>query len=477
MSQKIRKLVPVFAGLLAVSPLTAQEKDPLRLSLPDAVARAIRYGDETRLADALVEMADAQVTTARATGLPQLRLTGNFNHVYENARANAVGQIFNQPNTYTTNANLSQTIFQGGRIVSGARVASRLREASLLVRQETQASVAFAVQTAYLQVLFANRVAEIQATTYARAQAHLQEVERFEQAGRAARYDVLRARVQLANLEPQRIQSTSDQVISLLDLKRLTNIPLEQPVILTTTIDSATVQAVAGSIEANDDGIPERPAIRAAELTASARRSGINVARADFLPSLSIFLQSGFQAFPAGNRFPPGMGKVIPQEQCPPDAAGRPCHNGGWFTDRSMGIQFNWPIFDGLRSKGNIDQAQAASRMADVVLAQQREEVAIEIAQARASFKSAKSIFEARRQNSAEANEAMRLANLRYARGLSTQLEVQDAQIAVMQAETNEARAVYDYYLAAAELARSLGEPPPLPAQSGSSNQQPNESK
>ncbi|MGH7470038.1 MAG: TolC family protein [Longimicrobiales bacterium] len=468
----------MICGLLMSVPVSAQH-DTLRLSLGDAVTRAVRNGDEARLAGAQVELADAQVMTARATGLPQLRITGNFNHVYENARANAVGQIFNQPNTYNTNANLSQVIFQGGRIFSGSRVASRLREASQLNEQETLARVSFDVQSAYLQVLFANRIAEIQATTHASAQNHLTEVERFEQAGRAARYDVLRARVQLANLEPQMIQARSDQELTVLQLKRLTNIPLETPVVLTTTIDAATAEAIANSVEASDDGAITRPSLRAAQMTLGARRAGIAVARADLMPSISIFVQSGFQAFPTGNRLPPGLGKIISTE-CPAGTpAGRSCiaHNGGWFADRSMGIQVSWPIFDGLRAKGNIDLAQAQARVADLQLAQQREQVALEVAEARAAFKAARSLFEARRQNSGEANEALRLASLRFSRGLSTQLEVQDAQIAVMQAETNEARSIYDYYLAAAELARALGELLPLPSPSQSGNPQRIESK
>jgi outer membrane protein TolC len=468
-----------MVGLLSAAGLSAQANDTIRLSLEDAVNRAIQLGDEARLADAQVEVANAQVTTARATGLPQLRVTGNFNHVYENARANAVGQIFNQPNTYSTNANLSQIIFQGGRVLSGARVARRLRDASTLNQQETLARASFDVQSAYLQVLFANRIAEIQSTTHARAQAHLAEVERFEQAGRAARYDVLRARVQLANLEPQLIQARSDQELTLLELKRLTNIPLSMPVVLTTTIDAATAEAIAGSVESSDDGSFQRPSLLAAEMTASARRAGIGVARADFMPTVTVFLQSGFQAFPTGNRFPPGLGKIISTE-CPAGTpSGRSCieHNGGWFADRSMGLQLSWPVFDGLRAKGNIDLAQAQARVAELQLAQQREQVALEVAEARAAFRAAKALFDARRQNSAEAAEALRLATLRFGRGLSTQLEVQDAQIAVMQAETNEARSIYDYYLASAELARSLGEPLPLPGRNSGTPPQPNESK
>jgi hypothetical protein len=62
-----------------------------------------------------------------------------------------------------------------------------------------------------------------------------------------------------------------------------------------------------------------------------------------------------------------------------------------------------------------------------------------------------------------EADEAFRLASLRFNRGLGTQLDVSDAQLALATARTDEARATYDVYLASATLARSLGRPLPLP--------------
>jgi len=455
----------LLGAMFSASQAAAQTPDTIRLSLASAVDRAIRNGDEVRLAQAQVEVTDAQVAQARATGLPQLRLSGNFNHVYENARANAVGSIFNQPNTYNANANLSQVIFQGGRVVNGWRAASRTRAAAELNEAEARAQAAFDVQRAYMQVLFTQRLVEIQSATLDRARSHLTDVERLEGAGRSSRYDVLRARVQVANLEPALIQAQNDHEIALLELKRVINVPMTQPLALTTTVDAATAQEVAGRVEGVMDRAPDRALLRAAEMTASARDIGVKVARADFLPSISVFLQSGYQAFPVGNRFPPGMGKVISAE-CPPDSPpGRSCitHNGGWFADRSMGVQISWPLFDGLRSKGNLDLAQAQARVADLQLTQRREQVAVEVASARAGFTRAKALFDARRQNTAEATEALRLVNLRYARGLSTQLEVSDAQLALMQAESNEARAIYDYYLSAAEVARALGQPIPLP--------------
>jgi outer membrane protein TolC len=44
---------------------------------------------------------------------------------------------------------------------------------------------------------------------------------------------------------------------------------------------------------------------------------------------------------------------------------------------------------------------------------------------------------------------------------------VSDAQLALLTAQSNEARAVYDVHLAAAELARALGRPIPVPGTGG----------
>ena len=461
--------IALALALLGGQGLAAQERaDTLPLSVEAAVERALVAGDEARLAFAQVEAADAQAAIARASALPQLRLSGSYAHVFENARAQAVGSIFNQPNSYNVNANFSQTVFQGGRLWAGMRAASRLRGAALYNAQEARADVAFNVQRAYFQALYASRVAEIQQANVELAAAQLTQVERFEASGRAARYDVLRARVQRANLEPTMLQARADAETALLDLKRLTNVPLDQPVALTTRLSPESVQQLAArfaSLGAGSDG-DARASVRAAELTARARRDAIRVARGELLPSVSFFFQTGYQAFPVANRFPTEGGRftVVP---CPPNIpAGRTCSetNGGWFSDRLLGVQVSWPLFDGLRAKGNIDLAQAQAQIAELQLAQEREAVQMEIEQARANLARAQATFAARRENATEAAEAYRLASLRFNRGLSTQLEVTDAQIAQLLAQTTEARAGYDLYLAVAELARALGEPIPLPS-------------
>lgn len=447
----------------AVAQRSAAPTDTLRLSLDEAVTTGLRVGDEVRLSAAQADIAGAQVDAARASILPQLRINSAYTRTFESARSNAVSAVFNQPNTYTVTGNVSQPLFQGGRLFATARAASALAEASRLDAEERKALFTVQIQRAYLGALLAERFVELQETNLQLASSRLAQVQQFQTAGRAAQYDVLRAKVERANIEPLAIQTRNDRDLAHLELKRLLNVPLVRPLVLTSTIDPDAAQTLVAS-HLDSTAVPNRPALRSAELVARSRRLAITAARAEFMPTVTAFFNSGFQAFPlAGFGFPSQRG-FLDVASCPAGAAaGRLCQNGGWFEDRNMGVQFSWPVFDGLRAKSALELARAQTRIAELELRQERERVDVEVALARAELQRAKSVFEARRQNSTEAQEAFRLASLRFSRGLSTQLEVSDAQLALLTAEGGAARATYDLYLATAELARSLGRPIPMP--------------
>ncbi|HEY8175449.1 MAG TPA: TolC family protein [Gemmatimonadaceae bacterium] len=455
--------------LAVASPALAQRPnstDTLRLSIEEAVSTGLRVADEVRLSVAQADIAEAQYDAARASLLPQLRINSGYTRTFQSARSNAVSAVFNQPNTYTANANFSQTLFQGGRLVATARAASSLANAARLDAQEQRALFTVNIQRAYLGALLAERFVELQETNLQLASSRLVQVQQFQSAGRAAQYDVLRAKVERANIEPLAIQTRNDRDLAYLELKRLLNLPVERPLALTSTIDSDAAQTLVAAY-LDTAALPDRPALRSAELVARSRHLAVTAARADLLPTVAYFFQTGFQAFPPPAFGFPNQRGSLDAASCPAgSAAGRLCQNGGWFEDRSMGVQFSWPVFDGLRAKSALELARAATRIADLQLQQEREQVSVEVAKARAELRRAKAVFDARRETSSEAQEAFRLASLRFSRGLSTQLEVSDSQLALLTAEGGEARATFDLYLATAELARALGRPIPMPVTS-----------
>lgn len=460
-----------FLAIIALaSPLSAQQQhssaDTLVLSLRDAVSRADMIGEEVRVARANLYATGAQATIARAAGLPQLRVSASENRTVASARGQAVGAVFNQPYSYSTTLNASQVLFQGGRVVNGIRAARAVTGASAQELAETRSLISLQTQTAYINALFTNRLVQIQEGSMNLATAQLKQAEQFEKAGRMSRYDVLRARVALANIEPLVLQAREDAQVASLELKRLANIAPARPLVLTTSIDSVVIRDVLASVDTSA-GPENRPALASAQLNARAREIGVSIARAALLPTITFNFNSGYGAFPVnGDIFPPGRG-VLREVPCASGSApGKICtaQNGGWFSDRSFGFTVSLPVFDGLLTKGSIDLAGAQSRVARAQLEQTRENVFNDVERAKADLSRARAQYGAQQENVAEADEAYRLATLRYARGMATQLEVSDAQLALTTAQTNQARSVYDVYIAAVALAQTQGRPLPLPS-------------
>ena len=457
---------PLLGAQETRAPVSRSERlatDTLPLSFDAAILRALRDGEEVRAATIAVDIANAQIGVSRATGLPQLRLNSTYSQVVENARATIVGAVFGQAYTYSATAQLSQPLFLGGRVLAGARAAGAVRGAARATTAEVRGQVVVDVERSYLNALFTRRLIEIQRRNLQLADERVAQAKQLETAGRASRYDVLRLKVERANREPDLVQALNDFAIAVLNLRRLVNVPAERPINLTSELDTLSLRRLLATVDTSPNLGELRASVRAAEFTRTAREAGVRVARADLFPSVTATLTSGYLALPAGNGFPT-RGGATSNANCPDgSAATRLCQNNGWFTDRNFGFQVSWPIFDGLRTKANLENAHALVEQSNIQLAQVRELVAIEGAAARAEFGRARTLFDARRETVAEATEAYDLSVLRNTRGVGTTLDVSDAQLNLVRAQVNAARAIYDVFLAAADLARATGRPIPLP--------------
>lgn len=455
-----RTIIPVLAAVLLPVGLAAQ--DTLHLTLDDAVRRAVTGSDEARIAAAQVQLADAQITAARSIGLPQLRVSSGYNQIIESSRARVVNAILTQPYTYSSSAVLSQVLFQGGRFFAGSRAAGETREAAQFSQRDVRDRLSVTAQRLYLQAVLARQLVEIQEHAVTLADGRVKQIEQLEKAGRAARFDVLRSRVDRANLEPALLQARSNKELADIALRQLLSLPREQTLDLTVSLDTAQLHASIANMPTDSGLALARPSVRAAESNAEARRQAVKVSLADYLPTITTSLTSGYTALPASAGFPTRLGQTGAQF-CAPDApANRVCQNNGWFPDRSFNVQFTWNLFDGLRTKGNVEQARSQARLADLQANQARRQAETESAAAGAEFTRARAAFEAQRENATEAEEAYSIATLRFDRGLSTLLEVTDAQNALLTAQVNAARASVDLFVAVAELARANGREIPL---------------
>ncbi len=445
----------VLFWLLGTEPVEAQEPpatDTVHLSLADAVMRVLSESEEIAAARAQIDQAESQVTQATAGALPQLSTNLTYNRAIKtifddlggeptsgpDTAENPLGDLFadmpfGRPNNYIASFQLSQLLWAGGTVGAARDVARRFRSASQDQLDETEADLTLQVRTAYMNTVLAERLHSIAIDSREVADDHLQQVEAFYEAGTASEFEVLRARVDRGNREPAVVQAANAAELALLELKRLTNIPTDRPLLLTTELKPDTVVVDEAALALL---VSQRSVLQAAQEMVAMREGAVKIYRGQLLPSVRLLGNMGFQAFP-DNMAPPGFNQ--------------------WREDWNVSLAVSWNPFDGFRTRGLIGEAQALLRQAHVEEAQLREGLEIQLAVALAEYRRSKAQIQVTEETVALAERTLELADVRFASGLSTQLEVSDAALLLDQARVNHVQAQHDYSKALAQLERTSG--------------------
>ncbi len=436
----------------AASPAAAASNtaaDTLRLTLDGAVKRALAQGEEMRAAHTLVTQTSGKVTEELSRALPQLNGTITYDRklqsIFEGSVSDTSGLtslLKNSPfaaqNTWTAEITAQQLLWSSGKVSSALHAAKAAKRSAHASEAEAASAVTYAVKEAYYDASYAQRLAEIAQRGFEQAREHLRQVRSGRVQGAKSEYDVLRAEVDAANQEPAVVAARRGLDIAFLGLKRLANVPLDQPLVLVTPL--AFADSLVPVVTERSPSIAHRPAIAAAEAEVDARRNAIRVYKGQHWPDLYVSSTLQQQAFP--DAFFPRPNQF----------------RRNW--DAFLTIQV--PIFSGLRTEGQVAQARSAYDKARADRDLLREVVAIEAVQARGDLDRSLSTLMARRETVRQARRAWELADVRYANGISTQLEVSDARLQLSTAEANEVQAIRDYLVALADLERAVGRPVPI---------------
>jgi outer membrane protein len=445
----------VAATVLSWSAVEAQvPADTVRLTLQDAVSRAVRESEEVQAARVQRSMADAQIVQARAGALPQISGGVVYNRtlasIFDNIRfdpdpepgedppPNPFAALpFGQANTWNASLQIAQPLYTGGRVGTALEISRNVRSAADLQIEEAEAEIALQVRSAYFQIVLAEQMVGIAREAFRFADETLRQVELFRQQGTASEFDVLRASVDRDNLEPGIVEAQNARRLAELNLKRLINLPADLPIATATPLDPIVSEVDRTALQA---ALERRPALRALDEEVAARGGAVRIARADRLPSIGAAGNFAYQAFPS---------QLTPFDT-------------DWRRDWSLSLQASIPIFNGLRTQGQIDQARAELRLAELQRVQTRQGLELELEAVLGEFDAARAQIDARRATVGQAVRALELAELRFRSGLATQLDISNARLLLQQARVNEAQSLFNYVNALARLERVSGGEIPL---------------
>ncbi|HEY4216103.1 MAG TPA: TolC family protein [Gemmatimonadaceae bacterium] len=355
---------------------------------------------------------------------------------------------FGATNQYALGLNFSQNVFTGGRVRAQNQAAdAQLRSANIEVSAQ-RAQVALDVTQAYYDATLADQLVTIADSSLAQTQAVLDQTKLSYQVGNSAEYDLLRAQVTHDNELPVRIQAIANRQVAYLRLKQLLNMPLDDSLQLTTSIEGGTEPALPASVAAaaTDTVTTDRAPVREGEEAVHVQEAQLKIAHAERIPSFAVV--SNYQRLYFPSNLLPNLSNGV----------------DNW----TVGLSTNFPLFDGGRIKGDMLVAQSGLDQARAQVAQTRQFAALDTRVALNSLTEAQAAFDASRGTADQAQRAYAIDQVRFREGISTQTDLSQSRLLLEQAVANRAQAARD--LAVARVRLALLRDLPLQASSNTSS-------
>jgi outer membrane protein TolC len=355
---------------------------------------------------------------------------------------------FGSVNGYTIGLSGSQNIFTGGRLSGLIQTANATQRSARIELTAQRAQLRLDVTSSYYDAALSDRLLAIAQSSLQQTQDLLKQTQLQQKVGNTSEFDLLRAQVSVSNQLPVVIQAQSSRDVAYLKLKQLLNLPFEERIALTTSVEDSTAAPAGVDLaraQSPDTLTSHRAPVREAAEAVTAQKGQVKVARSERIPTLALSTAYSRVAYPSSGL--PSLADFNPN----------------WTVTLSTSI----PIFQGGRIRGDKLVAESNLRDATARLEQAREGAALDSRVSLNTLKQAEATLAASAGTAAQAQRAYQIAEVRFREGISTQLELNDTRNQLAQALVNRAQASRDVQVARVRLALL----PDLPVQTATAGQ------
>jgi outer membrane protein len=471
-----RWLTAVLASLLAAVPAAAQDADgsvvagQATLTLEQAVGLALQHNRDLETARLGLDEARGQVREAWGSVMPKVDASASYTRnlsvpsnflprvIFDPDAApdELVAVKFGADNVWSFNLRAEQPLFQAAAFL-GVGAADQYESVQTEEVRGRSAEIATRVRISYYDVLLADEAARLSDNTARRIRQSLEETQAMQRAGIASDYDVLRLQVELANVEPNERRARDAAAAARRSLAIELGVETLDSVDVVGTLAefdfTKPVAAAASSLhlvsagdptalveqQAIDLAMANRSDVRQAALMERLRHTEVRVEQSEYLPKVSLFANYAINAQHNG------------------DLAFFGGDDQFRSYGRAVGIEVSMPVFSGFERPARLQQREATLEQARTARELLTDRVEHEVKTLLAQVREAESRGAAQQLARQQAQRGYEIARAEYREGLSSPLELTDAEVALRQSEFNYAQAVYDYLAARARLDEALG--------------------
>lgn len=351
-TQMTKKTAWALCLLLCASSSYGQQH---RWTLQDCINYATDHSIEILKSKAQTDIATENVKRQKANWLPTLSANSSQSLTYRPFQEGATGFVngnamssSSKKTSYNGSYGINAywTVFNGNQTNNNIKIAKLQSEESELNTLTSINTIKEQIVQLYINIMYTREALEVNKELLKQDSVLYKRGQELLSQGQIAKYELLELQAAVANGKYDIVNSATQIDQYLLQLKQLMSLPSEEYFdIANITLDDAhTLAAVPETQTVYSSALKQRPEIKAADLSIKEAELNYKVAKAGFLPTIS--LSAGF-----GDNHSSGSNK-------------------DWFEqmkrnlDGSIGVTISVPILDGRSNKTNTRKARIEQTIA-----------------------------------------------------------------------------------------------------------------
>ena len=434
----------VSVALLATVNLQGQDK---KLSLEDALTIARENNKDLKVEMLEAKSAHEETNVSKAALLPTISASGGYSYYFDR-------QVIFMPGSFTGNETEPVVdVAVGGKNVFNTYISvhqpivseavrkqmkvSRINESiEKLDVREHRANLMVDVTSTYYKALLIHESIELNKQSFERNLRSLEDSRMLLVQGKTLKIDTLRNFIIAENLRTNVGYLENERKVVLLHLQQLLGIGQDERLLLTDSLRHDTEVRYFSAVESlYADAIQNRTDIQIKKLKVELGRNMLSQSRAQRLPTLSLVGAYQIQA----------------------QADDRNFESYRWPKTSFVGLQANVPIFSGNRINSRVRQSNIQLESSMLSLEDATEKANTEIASLQGNLKERFQRLSVQERTVQAAEMNFRIVNDRYKNGLSSRLELSDAELALTEAKMNRLNLIFSVKIAKLQLDKALG--------------------
>ena len=417
---------------LSFSPAGAQKQWTLRECCDYAVSHNISIKQRQNQ----LEQRELQLETSRAARLPDLSASAGQNFSF--GRGLTAQNTYENTNTSSTSFSLGTSVplFTGFQIPNQIKLNQLNLEAATADLEKAKNDIRTQVAQAYVQILYDMEMAEVARRQIDIDSMQVCRLQALVDNGKASGAQLSQQQATLAQSRLTSTQADNNLRLAILSLTQLLELPTPDGFAVARP-DSSTV-AANSSLFAPHSSLPSpdaifaealtvKPEVQAAQLSVAAAERSIDIAKAGYLPTLSLSGGLGSNYYTTSNFHSDSFGKQLKNN-----------------FSQYIGLNLNVPIFNRFQTRNSVRSAQIDRENQLLQLDNTKKTLYKEIQQVYYNAASADAKYESSAAAAQSSYDAFTLMQAKYENGKANITEFNESKNNYLRAESDLVQARYE---------------------------------